>query len=134
MNWPTIAVQTSGMLDFVSHELFEKEVAQQEKRFKQLRKGIESFQLICEKQFHPLDPTQIIAPAKLHRLTQNDIWSLWKVELMIPNSGLRPNQMPRMWFAVKGSIIALLCIASHVDNYSDDKKTKLSIERLTDIF
>lgn len=122
------------MLEFVFHELIEKEIVAQERRFKLLRKGIESFQLICEKQFHPLTPTQVITPAKLHRITQNDIWSLWKVELMIPNSGLRPNQMPRMWFGVSGSVIAFLCLASHTDNYSDAQKTDLALERLTEIF
>jgi hypothetical protein len=85
-------------------------------------------------QFNPINPKQIIAPAKLHRILQNETWAIWKIELVVPNSGLRPNQFPRMWFAVKGSVIALLCIATHVDNYDDGERTRLAKERITDIF
>lgn len=121
-----------GMLDFICHPSFEKESAKLKRRFSSLEKGLQSFQRLCEVQFHPLNPQQIIAPAKLHRVTQNDLWSVWKVELAIV--GLRPNQFPRVWFAVRGSNIAFLCIVTHVDNYEDNKITKIAIERVTDIF
>lgn len=122
------------MLDFVFHESIEKEISKQERRFRRLREAIERFQLICEKQFHPLSPTQVIPPAKLHRLKQNDSWSLWKIELMVPGSGLRPNQMPRIWFAVKGSFVAFLCLGCHADNYEDNEREATALERVTDIF
>jgi len=119
------------MLDFILHESFEKEAAKLKRRFS-LDKGLESFQRLCEVQFNPVNPQQIIAPAKLHRITQNNLYAIWKIELVIP--GLRPNQFPRMWFAVKGSHVAFLCIGSHVDNYNDNQLTEIAKERVTDIF
>ena len=119
------------MLDFISHPSFEKEAAKLKRRFS-LDKGLQSFQRLCEVQFNPTNPQQVIAPAKLHRVTQNDLWSIWKIELVVP--GLRPNQFPRVWFAVKGLNIAFLCIASHVDNYSDNQMNQIAVGRINDIF
>lgn len=120
------------MISFISHLSFEKEAAKLKRRFSHLDKALESFKMLCELQFHPLNPKQIIAPAKLHRITQNDIWSIWKVELAV--HGLKPNQFPRIWFAVKGSSIAFLCIVSHIDNYSDNQLNQVAIARISDIF
>ncbi|MFA5777277.1 MAG: hypothetical protein WC906_02470 [Parcubacteria group bacterium] len=120
------------MIDFISHPLFEKETAKLKRRFSFLDKALEAFKMLCEFQFHPLNPQQRIAPAKLHRIKQNDLWSIWKIELAVP--GLRPNQFPRVWFAVKGSSIAFLCIATHVDNYNDNQITQISLGRVSDIF
>lgn len=120
------------MLNFSYHPSFEKEAAKFQKRFSSLGKALAAFNLLCEFQFHPLNPQQRIAPAKLHRVTQNDLWSVWKIELAVP--GLRPNQFPRVWFGVQGSTIAFLCIATHVDNYNDNEMTQIAIERVTDIF
>jgi hypothetical protein len=123
------------MLNFYYHSLFEKETAKLKKgRFINIDKGIEDFKRLCEIQFHPVSPMQIISPGKIHRCSQNAIWSLWKVELVIPKSGLRPNQFPRLWFAVKGAEIALLVIVSHIDNYSDNEMDKLAVSRISDIF
>ena len=60
--------------------------------------------------------------------------SIWKVELVIPKSNLRPNQFPRMWFCVQGNKIAFLCIATHIDNYNDNNLDNIAKERLNDIF
>jgi hypothetical protein len=120
------------MLDFIYHPSFEKESAKLKRRFIYLDEGLRSFQRLCEVQFHPLEPKQIIAPAKLHRVTQNDLWSIWKIELAIKN--IKSNQSPRIWFAVKGSNISFLCIATHTDNYSDNQMNRLAAERVTDIF
>lgn len=122
------------MIEFLYHDGIKKEIAALERRFHNIRDGLKSFERLCEVQFNPTDPKQIIAPAKLYRVTQNDIWTIWKIELVIPKSNLRPNQYPRMWFAVKGSIIAFLCISSHIDNYNDGKIDRLSLSRVTDIF
>lgn len=122
------------MLDFIYHSKFEKEIAKLERRFRNLREGLKAFQRLCEVQFHPANPQGIIAPAKLHRIKQNGIWSLWKVELVIPKSGLRPNQFPRVWFCVQGAKIGFLCIATHVDNYNDNTLNDIALERLSDIF
>ena len=122
------------MIEFIYHDVIQKEITALERRFRNIKDGFAKFERLCEVQFNPTNPKQVIAPAKLHRLSSNDIWTLWKVELVVPNSGLRPNQFPRMWFAVKGAVIAFLCIASHVDNYDDEEMTKLASVRVTDIF
>ena len=132
MSWHFIEARIfKTMIEFIYHPLFSKETAKL-KRFSFLDKALESFKLLCEFQFHPLNPQQRIAPAKLHRITQNEVWSIWKIELSVPN--VRPNQSPRVWFAVRGSNIVFLCIATHIDNYDDNQIAKLAVERVTDIF
>jgi hypothetical protein len=120
------------MLNFIYHPAFEKETANLKRRFSFLEKALESFKLLCEIQFNPENPQQRIAPAKLHKVTQNDLWSIWKIELSVPN--IRPNQSPRVWFSVKGSNVAFLCMASHVDNYSDNQMNQAAVGRINDIF
>ncbi|MBI2630854.1 hypothetical protein HYW73_01380 [Candidatus Nomurabacteria bacterium] len=122
------------MIEFFYHEGVQKEIAALERRFRTIRDGLASFERLCEVQFNPTKPKQVIAPAKLHRVTQNDIWTLWKTELVIPNSGLRPNQWPRVWFVVNGAMIAFLCISSHVDNYNDEDVSNVAISRVSDFF
>jgi hypothetical protein len=122
------------MIEFLYHDGIQKEIAAQERRFRRIRDGLRAFELLCEVQFHPTNPRQVIAPAKIHRITQNDVWTIWKIELVIPDSGLRPNQYPRMWFAVKGAIIALLCISTHIDNYNDAEMDRIALSRITDLF
>ena len=122
------------MIDFLYHDGVEKEIATFHRRFSNIKKGFSSFERLCEVQFNPISPQQIVAPAKLHRITQNDNWAIWKIELVVADSNLRPNQYPRVWFVVKGATIAFLCMATHIDNYSDDKMNKLALLRLTDLF
>jgi hypothetical protein len=121
-------------MQFLYHDGFEKEIAALKRRFRTIRDGVMAFERLCEVQFNPTSPRQVIAPAKLHRVTQNDIWTLWKIELVVPNSGLRPNQWPRLWFVVKGDIIILLCIASHIDNYNDEDINRAALSRVGDLF
>jgi hypothetical protein len=121
------------MMEFLYHDGIRKEIAAFAKRFRGIKNGLTIFERLCEVQFNPLEPKQVIAPAKLHRITQNDIWTMWKIELVVPNSGLRPNQYPRMWFAVKGANVALLCISTHADNYDDEKMNRLAILRVGDL-
>jgi hypothetical protein len=122
------------MIGFLYHDGVQKEIAALERRFRRIRDAFAIFERLCEEQFNPEHPRQVIAPAKLHRITQNDLWTLWKVELVVPNSGLRPNQFPRMWFAVKGAIIVFLCIVTHIDNYDDAEMDRLALSRVTDFF
>ncbi len=122
------------MIEFLYHDGIQKEIAALERRFRTIRAGLASFERLCEKQFNPKNPQQVIGPAKLHRIKQNDLWTIWKIELVIPNSGLRPNQWPRMWFAVKGEMIALLCICSHIDNYNDQEMDQVALSRVSDFF
>lgn len=120
------------MIEFIYHPSFNKETVKLRRRFSFLDKALEAFKMLCEFQFHPINPQQRIAPAKLHRVTQNDLWSIWKIELSVPN--IKSNQSPRVWFAVKGSNVVFLCTASHVDNYNDNQMNTIAIERVTDIF
>lgn len=122
------------MIQFVYHDGMEKEIAAQKRRFPGLRTGFEAFELLCQVQFNPINPKQVISPGKLHRITQNDLWTMWKIELVVPNSGLRPNQYPRVWFAVKGEVIACLCMGNHMDNYNDAEMDRLALARVTDVF
>jgi hypothetical protein len=122
------------MIEFLYHDGIKKEIAALERRFRNIQGSFSIFERLCEFQFNPVSPQQVIAPAKLHRITQNDIWTMWKTELVVPGSNLRPNQYPRMWFAVKGAVIAFLCISSHIDNYKDAEIDKIAISRVTDLF
>lgn len=123
------------MINFRCHEDFEKEIAALEKRrLRYIRKSLLGFQKLCEIHFHPISPQRRINPGKLHRLTQNDTWTIWKTELAVIKSGLRPSQYPRIWFVVSGNTIVFLCIASHTDNYRDDDMDKLAMARASGIF
>lgn len=122
------------MMTFIYHDSCKSAIEKASRKHRTIHQGLESFQRLCEKQFHPLTPQQVIGPAKLHRLTQNDLWSLWKIELVLPKSGLRPSQFPRMWFVVKGATIVCLCIGFHSDNYDDAQMTKCALERASDFF
>lgn len=120
------------MLNFFSHFSFEKELADLKRQFNKIDEGLDAFKKLCEVQFNPVSPKQIIAPAKLHRVTQNDIWTLWKIELAV--KGVRSNQSPRIWFAIKGSTIVFLCAQSHVNNYSDNAMNEVATTRATEFF
>ena len=112
------------MLNFVFHPDFIKEIAGFKRRFPFFDSGLDSFQRICEVQFDPISPRQIIAPAKLHRIRSYNGFKIWEVELSV--KGLRANQSPRVWFAVHGITVAFLCVATHVDNYNDNEMNKKS--------
>lgn len=123
------------MMEFLFHDSFEKEIAALEKRrLRYIRESLEGFQKLCEFHFHPTLPQPRIAPGKLHRVTQNDIWIMWKTELPVIHSRMRPNQYPRIWFAQSGTIIAFLCITTHIDNYNDAETGRLAFSRITDLF
>ncbi len=123
------------MIEFRYHEGFEKEIAALKKRrLRYIQESLGGFQKLCESHFHPTAPERKIDPGKLHRVIQNDVWTMWKVELAVIKSGLRPNQYPRMWFAVSGATIAFLCISSHADNYHDRELDQLALSRVTDLF
>lgn len=123
------------MIAFLFHDGFESEIAALEKkRMRQIRKSLEGFQQLCEFHFLPTAPQPRIAPGKIHRVTQNEVWTMWKTELPVIHSGLRPNQYPRIWFAQSGATIAFLCIGSHIDNYRDGDMDTLALSRVSDLF
>ncbi|MFH1973864.1 MAG: hypothetical protein ABIK13_04665 [Patescibacteria group bacterium] len=122
------------MIRFLYHPGLEKEIRKMSKKERNLEASFRAFEKLCERQFDPEDPQQCIAPAKLHRVTQNPTWTMWKTELVLVRSGLRPNQFPRLWFAVQGASIAFLCMNSHVDNYDDGEMDDVALNRVTEMF
>lgn len=120
------------MLNFIFHPHFEKEAASLKRRFPYFDAGIESFKLICEKHFDPIKPQQVIAPGKLHRVKCFETCIIWKVELAVKN--LRPNQFPRIWFAVRGANLAFLCVATHMDNHDDNTMNREAESLVGSIF
>jgi len=57
------------MIVFLRHDDFGKEIAALERRFATIRDGLAAFERLCLAQFNPVNPKQVIAPAKLHRVT-----------------------------------------------------------------
>lgn len=110
------------MLNFIFHPHFEKESASFKRRFPYFEAGVESFKRICEVQFDPINPRQVITPAKLHRVKCLESCVIWKIELAVKN--LRANQFPRIWFAVRGATVVFLCVATHIDNHDDNEMNK----------
>ncbi len=110
------------MLNFLFHPKFEKAAASLKRRFSYFDDGMESFKRICERQFDPINPMQVITPAKLHRIKNLENFTIWKVELSVRD--VRSNLSPRVWFAVRGGTIVFLCTACHADNYDDNSMNR----------
>lgn len=115
------------------HNSFSKELKKICGKYPQVYEGVAKVKKLLSVQFDPLQPSEIIAPGKIHRVRADTIWELWKVEVLVPNSGLRPNQWPRMWFSVSGETITLLAIATHISNYDNNDIDRLATERLSEI-
>lgn len=65
------------MIEFRYHPVFEKEIAALKKRrLRYIKESLYGFQKLCEFHFHPTNPKVRIDPGKLHRVTQNDIWTM----------------------------------------------------------
>ena len=121
-------------MKFLKHDKFDKELKAIRKKQRHVDDGVKSLKKLLEKQFDPLSPIEVIGPSKIHRITDGATWCLWKVEMAIPHSGLRPNQWPRVWFGIKGDTIAFLATAQHSDNYNDNDVEERAKSRITDIF
>ena len=119
-------------LNYYTHESFDNSIAALERRFHNVDAGLQSLKLICDVQFDPILPKIVIPPGKIHRVTQNQIWTLWKVEMAV--KGLRPNQFPRVWFAVKGGSLAFVCACVHMDNYDNNEMDRIAAARVSEIF
>lgn len=118
---------------FLEHSQFNRELKALRK-YRTIYDGLESVKRLLEKQFDPARPEEVIAPGKIHRIHQDGIWALWKIEVAIPNSGLKPNQWPRMWFVVSGDKIALLAIGAHPQGYDNNAVDKMAMGRVSDYF
>ena len=121
------------MIQFLYHPDLNKEIERMAKKIKTIKDSFSAFERLCDRQFHPENPQQCIAPAKLHRITQNATWTMWKTELVLVKSGLRPNQFPRLWFAVQGAKIVFLCMNTHMDNYHDGDMDRLALGRVSEM-
>jgi hypothetical protein len=115
------------------HDEFIVELKKVCKKYPQVDDGIERIKLLLAKQFNSQLPEEVIAPGKIHRVRADTIWTIWKVEVLVPKSGLKPKQWPRMWFGVSGEAITLLVIATHMQNYDNNAMDALALRRMTDI-
>jgi hypothetical protein len=115
------------------HNSFAKELKKICGKYPQAQDGVARIKKLLAAQFDPLQPQDVIAPGKIHRVRGDATWELWKVEVLLPKSGLRPNQWPRMWFVVSGESITLLAIVTHMDNYDNNEIDRLALGRLSDI-
>ena len=116
-----------------THDSFEREFKRLCKKHTCLEDGLRKVKKLLEAQFDPIAPKEIIGPGKLHRVTANQTWAIWKVEVALTGSGLRPSQWPRMWFAVSGDTFTLLIIAVHAQNYDDNMQDKIAEDRYSEI-
>ena len=121
-------------MNFLEHNDFRKDLKPIQKKHQGIGKGLDSIKLLLAKQFDPLDRLEVIGPSKINRVLETPTWEIWKVEVAVPGSGLRPSQWPRVWFVVSGANITFLAIAMHGDNYADNRITALAKTRATDIF
>ena len=119
------------MLSFLSHPSFDKDADGMNRRFS-FFDGLHSFKKICEVHFNPVSPRQVIAPGKLHKVKCYGSYIVWKVEIAV--KGLKSNQFPRVWFAVRGSVVVFLCLATHIDNYNDNKMDKIADSLVSQFF
>ena len=121
-------------MNYLEHDQFCKELKKLAKKHRSVGDGLEAVKRLLQRQFDPFRPEEVIAPSKIHRVYQNTLWSLWKVEVALPGSGLKPNQWPRMWFAVSGDNVVLLCIYSHTQNYDNNTIDGMAVGRASDFF
>lgn len=115
------------------HDEYIRELKKICKKYPQADDGIERIQRLLAMQFDPKSPEVVIAPGKIHRIHADVNWELWKVEVLVPKSALKPNQWPRLWFGVSGETITFLCIASHIQNYDTNEKDRHALSRMSDI-
>lgn len=116
---------------WLEHDAFSREFKKFSKKFSGAQKGQDALKKLLAIQFDPANPKEIIPPGKIHRVHQNAIWELWKVEAIV--AGLRPNQWPRIWLVVSGESVTFLVIGTHVDNYDNNEMDQLALKRISEL-
>ena len=116
---------------WLEHSSYIKEFEKFSRKFVSAQQGLEALKKLLETQFDPLDPREIIAPGKIHRVHQNAVWEMWKVECVV--KGLRPGQWPRVWFVVNGDSITLLVFCTHIDNYNNNEMDRKALNRISEL-
>jgi hypothetical protein len=113
------------------HSSFEKELKELCKKHPQARKALEDALRMIAEHFNTIP---VFDPGKLHRITQLDNGFIWKLEMAVPKSGLRPNQWPRVWFAIENNtLVILLLLAVHTDNYDNNACDKEAFRRYLEL-
>lgn len=130
MNW-LFTEELIFLMLWQSHNSFYNEFLQANKKIRNLEAGFTIAKKLLAKQFDPSSPVAVISPGKIHRLHGESTWELWKLEMVVQN--LRPNQFPRIWFAVSGEVITFLALGCHVKNYDDNERQRVALERFSDI-
>ena len=64
-------------MQWLEHEAFAVEFKKLSKKYRAADQGLVAVKKLLAVQFDPLDPKEVIAPAKIHRRHQNAIWELW---------------------------------------------------------
>jgi hypothetical protein len=118
---------------FKTHQSFVNEYKKIGKKVANLDKSFAAAQKLLAEQFDPTQPNEPIAPAKLHHIRHFDSFRLYKMEVVALKSGLRPNQFPRVWFALSAEVITFLTIQTHQNNYQDNQINDLAIKRYNEI-
>ena len=98
---------------WLEHDSFVREFKKFSKKYPKAIPGFEAVKKLLDTQFDPLDPKDIIAPGKIHRVQEDAIWEVWKLEAIV--QGWKPNQWPRTWFVVLGDTITFLVMRTHCD-------------------
>jgi hypothetical protein len=129
---PTEEQISATSLEFITHPKFDQETADICGKFPGFAFGLEAAKKIMMKHFHPVSPQTVIAPGKIHRVKDCDDFVLWKLEVAVP--GLKSNQSPRTWFAVRGGLLAFVVVHSHVENYDNNEMDRLAEVRAHDLF
>ncbi len=119
------------MMFWQTHDSFDADVKKLGKKYPQISLSIEKTKRLLSVQFSPTSPQAIIGPGKIHRVTANQTWEMWKVEVVVEH--LRPSQWPRFWFVVSGDTITFLVANTHVNNHDDNECNRLAMSRYSEI-
>lgn len=131
MNYPSTEAPILPNIVFLNHPAFEKECAGVFSKY-HLGKDFEHLKKLLAVQFQPTRPVAVIGPGKIHRVKDFIDYTMWKVEMSA--RGLRKNQSPRVWFAVRGDTVLFLCIKLHGDNYDDNAVNSIAEALISDVF
>ena len=119
-------------MQWLEHKAFTKEVKALKKKYPRANDAVKYAKRLIEGWIDcPSNPP--IDPGKLHRVTQSNEYEVWKLEMAVPNSGLRQNQWPRVWFAIEKETLALLLLAVHQDSYDNNAMDKEAIQRYEEL-
>ena len=134
MNSPYTEELTSPLrVNFYSHPNFDREAKDFTGKHRTFPEALKSLRSILGKQFDPVEPILCITPNHLHNITSLAEYALWKVTCVVPDSGLRRSQMPRVYFALRASSIYFLHMCTHVENYDDAEAVRVAKDRATDL-